>query len=320
MGIIGTGNGVSATINVGNNSNASFGGSIKDVDTVGNSGAGGILSFNKVGSGTQTLTGSNTYSGPTTVSAGTLAITNPAALSPGTTLTISPGATFALAQGTSTYALVVNSITNNGAIDVESNAAIFNGGIYNIAGVTAQVAAAYNKGAWNGSNPTTGVITSSTAASDTRHLTTLGVIVNDTTGTAGGGSAITNNLDGSSTNDGDILVKYTYYGDTDLSGVVDGSDYSRIDNAFLNNKNSSNVALTGWYNGDFNYDGVINGSDYTLIDNAFNSQGASLAAEIASPTAQLAASAPLPALPEPASLGLIGIYAIGLLGRRNRRT
>ena len=72
---------------------------------------------------------------------------------------------------------------------------------------------------------------------------------------------------------GDILVKYTYYGDANLDGKVDASDYSRIDNGYLNH-------LTGWSNGDFNYDGVINGSDYTLIDNAFNMQGASLAAQI----------------------------------------
>ena len=61
-------------------------------------------------------------------------------------------------------------------------------------------------------------------------------------------------------------MKYTYYGDANLDGKVDASDYSLIDNGYLNH-------LTGWYNGDFNYDGVINGSDYTLIDNAFNMQG-----------------------------------------------
>jgi hypothetical protein len=72
----------------------------------------------------------------------------------------------------------------------------------------------------------------------------------------------------------DVLVKYTYYGDTDLNGGVDGSDYTRIDNGFLNH-------LTGWSNGDLNYDGIINGSDYTLIDNAYNMQGAALAAQIA---------------------------------------
>jgi hypothetical protein len=72
----------------------------------------------------------------------------------------------------------------------------------------------------------------------------------------------------------DVLVKYTYFGDANLDGQVDGSDYTKIDNGFNNH-------LIGWSNGDFNYDGVIDGSDYTLIDNAFNTQGTSLAAVIA---------------------------------------
>jgi hypothetical protein len=72
-----------------------------------------------------------------------------------------------------------------------------------------------------------------------------------------------------------VLVKYTYFGDADLNGSVDGSDYSRIDNGYL-------ASATGWFNGDFNYDDIINGSDYTLIDNAFNRQGTLLAAQIAS--------------------------------------
>jgi hypothetical protein len=66
----------------------------------------------------------------------------------------------------------------------------------------------------------------------------------------------------------DVLIRYTFYGDANLDGHVDGSDYSRIDNGYLTH-------ASGWFNGDFNYDGTINGSDYTLIDNAFNTQGAS---------------------------------------------
>jgi hypothetical protein len=93
---------------------------------------------------------------------------------------------------------------------------------------------------------------------------------------------------------------------------VDGSDYSRIDNGALNH-------LTGWFNGDFNYDGVINGSDYTLIDNAFNTQGAQLDGQIAGgaavATAQIGATT---AVPDPAT---VGIFAVGCLvpGRRRRR-
>jgi hypothetical protein len=34
----------------------------------------------------------------------------------------------------------------------------------------------------------------------------------------------------------DILAAYTYYGDANLDGKVDGTDYTRIDSAFLADK------------------------------------------------------------------------------------
>jgi hypothetical protein len=114
----------------------------------------------------------------------------------------------------------------------------------------------------------------------------------------------------------DILVKYTFYGDANLDGAVDGSDYTLIDAGF-----NSAGSLTGWQNGDFNNDGVVDGSDYTLIDNAFNTQGASLGtnplALVAGATAQIAGGGS--AVPEPTTFGLVGIGAVGLIGRRRRR-
>jgi hypothetical protein len=173
-----------------------------------------------------------------------------------------------------------------------------------LSAVNNAVALGYNNGTWNNS---TG-ITSTSAANSSTHLQALGVIQNNQSGTAlfTGSNAFDGIIPGA----GDILVKYTYYGDTNLSGTVDGSDYSRIDNGYLDH-------LTGWYNGDFNYDGVVNGSDYTLIDNAFNTQGASLATELAAPTAQIAGSTT--AVPEPLSTTLIGATSLMLLGRRRRR-
>ena len=52
------------------------------------------------------------------------------------------------------------------------------------------------------------------------------------------------------------------------------------------------------------------------MDTAFNTQGASLSAQIASPTAQIGGGS---AVPEPATLTLVGIGALSLLGRRRRR-
>jgi len=70
---------------------------------------------------------------------------------------------------------------------------------------------------------------------------------------------------------GDVLLKYVYFGDANMDGVVNADDYHLIDKAFI-------VQPGGWYNGDFNYDGVINADDYFLIDRAFLCQSGPLAA------------------------------------------
>ncbi len=193
-----------------------------------------------------------------------------------------------------------------------------------LAQVTTDIATGFNAaggGLWNGN---AGII-SSTAASDSTHLRTLGIILNTVDGTnpiygtrAGG----LGKFDGTSPGANDVLVKFTYFGDANLDGVVDGSDYSRIDSGIL-------AKATGWFNGDFNYDNVIDGSDYTLIDNAFNTQGASLSATI-NPTAQITAQiaqqidtpvvSPLAPVPEPtAALALALLGGPALMRRRKRR-
>jgi hypothetical protein len=62
-----------------------------------------------------------------------------------------------------------------------------------------------------------------------------------------------------------VLVKYTYFGDTDFNDVVNFDDYSRTAAGF-------NGSRTGWINGDFDGNGVVNFDDYSLIDLAFNTQ------------------------------------------------
>jgi hypothetical protein len=165
--------------------------------------------------------------------------------------------------------------------------------------LTSELQTGYNVGHWNG---TIG-ITSSAAANT--HNTGLGIELNND----GTGHVLFSTFDSQPVTTTDVLIKYTYFGDANLDGVVNGSDYTLIDNGF-NNK------LTGWRNGDFNYDGIVNGDDYTLIDNAFNTQGASLAsiptAMIASATAQIASS-----VPEPGSVA--ALLGLGLLGRRRKR-
>ncbi len=88
-----------------------------------------------------------------------------------------------------------------------------------------------------------------------------------------------------------VLVRYTYAGDANLSGNVDGDDYFRIDSGFA-------AHASGYYNGDFNYDGKVDADDYFIIDHAYAEQGTALAAE-------LPMGASVVAVPEPVCWALL---------------
>ena len=118
-----------------------------------------------------------------------------------------------------------------------------------------------NNGNWNGLG-----IVSNTAASNPLHNTTLGFMEATEYALVNNGSKV---FDGQTLDTSALVVKYTYYGDTNFSGRVTFDDYVRTDIGF-------NQHLTGWINGDFNDSGTVNFDDYVLIDSAFNNQGAVL--------------------------------------------
>jgi len=235
-------------------------------------------------------------------------------------LSIGSGATVALASPanhTNLTALVTSALTIGGAtdawtgkLDIGINDLIINGGNYST--IANQIKTGWNTsggGYWNGNG-----IYSSTAASDTKFVTGIGVMKNDSgDGTPlFGSSGLFGLFDGLSPDVSAVLVKYTYYGDANLSGMVDGTDYSFIDGGFNNH-------LTGWMNGDFNYDGVVDGSDYSYIDGGFNNQGTALNAtasnNIATATAEIATTS---AVPEPGAMCPFVVSAAALFRRRRR--
>ena len=201
---------------------------------------------------------------------------------------------------TSALSIAGNTDSWTGQLDIGSNDGIVHGG--DLPTITNQIKSGLNlsaSGFWNGQG-----ITSSTAAADSSKLTAIGVI-SDSTG-------LYSTFDGQSVGSGDILVKYTYFGDANLDGKVNGSDYTLIDNGF-------NTHNTGWLNGDFNYDGVVNGDDYLLIDNSFNSQGSPLAVG-AQPAEMIAAdTAQVAAVPEPANLTICLLGTTAFCRARRRR-
>jgi hypothetical protein len=126
----------------------------------------------------------------------------------------------------------------------------------------AQIAFARHGGSWDRPG-----ITSAAAATQVAHATTLGIMEGSSFRQIYGPTATFSG--GQSVDDTSVLVKYTWYGDSDFNGKVNFDDYVRIDNGFNNH-------LTGWINGDFDLNGQINFDDYVLIDLAFSTQSGTL--------------------------------------------
>ena len=226
------------------------------------------------------------------VSAGSLTIPMPAT---GTTpsvqlgtLQVNAGAHVALAApsgAASRAVLVLGTLSLAGGsgnwqsqLDLAYNDLILHGG--GLSTLNNQVAQAMSSG-WTGNG-----VTSSVLPADSTHLTSLGVIVNnDGAGNLLYGSAAPLGFfDGLTPLSTDLLVRNAFVGDANLDGKVDGSDYSRVDTAYLADQGHP-LSATGWYNGDFNFDNATDGSDYTLSDNAFNMQGPQAPVRVAFTTA-----------------------------------
>jgi hypothetical protein len=128
--------------------------------------------------------------------------------------------------------------------------------------VEGRIAAAYDFGAWDLDGIRTSMPDAATG------LTTLGV--GDAAALFGLGASDTVEFSGVTVDGTSVLIKYTYAGDANLDGVIDGGDYGIIDN-FVQVPGAS-----GYFNGDFNFDGVVDGGDYGIIDNNIQAQGAPL--------------------------------------------
>src|SRR5207248_4808196 len=89
---------------------------------------------------------------------------------------------------------------------------------------------------------------------------------------------------GLSVDNSSVLIRYTLYGDANLSGKVDLTDFTFLA-ANFNGTNKS------WLQGDFNYDGNVNLTDFTFLASNFNQMlpTAALGAIVPEPTAVFAA-------------------------------
>jgi hypothetical protein len=159
--------------------------------------------------------------------------------------------------------------------------------------IRAQIIAAYNGGganAWTGNGITTSMGNAAQFGIGYAERSALGTV-----------PAIFGTVDADA-----VLVRFTRYGDADLSGSVTLGDFNAL---------AGNFGLSGkfWHEGDFNYDGDVNLGDFNLLAGNFGLSASSPNGPTAQDWAALAA-----AVPEPGSMLAIGMIGAAAVARRRR--
>jgi hypothetical protein len=177
-----------------------------------------------------------------------------------------------------------------------------------LAAVQARIIAGFGLG-----NPGAAAIASSTAL--TPGTTFLIPLDADTVlGNGSAGSAIGRTFDGAIITDpGTIIVKYAYFGDLTLDGIVDGLDYATAVGHFGQPSPGLSNITAAWMMGDLNFDNIVNAADFFKMS---GNLGAQL---FAAGPGEVATISPVAlTLPEPSCLILLGLGSLALFKRKRR--
>jgi len=173
------------------------------------------------------------------------------------TLAVSAGgAARANAGGGNVVTTALLDITGNGYVNLTDNAMVIDyAGASPIASIQAYLTSGYAGGAWNG----TGGVNSTSAAATTN----TGIGYAEATDLFGVFPA---SFAGVSVDNTAVLLKYTLYGDANLSGNVNLQDFNRL---------ASNFGTAGrrWSHGDFNFDTNVNLQDFNRLASNFGLGG-----------------------------------------------
>jgi len=231
-------------------------------------------------------------------------------------LAVNEGTVAVLADATPSGVSNVGTLTISAAarLDLKSNKLVtnspigtFDGTAYN--GVQGEVQRAYNFGAWDQPGLTTSEENAGQNAGPLSGTTTIGVATAEQIIFVG--PTETGVFAGQTVTGATTIAMYTYAGDVNFDGLVDGADYGTLDNWI------QFPGTSGYANGDVNYDGVIDGADYGVLDNSIQLQGDPFPGWDS--TGSSAAVAGVSAVPEPSACGFAVLGAASLLARRSRR-
>jgi fibronectin-binding autotransporter adhesin len=305
-------------------------------------------SVTKTGAGTLVMDAANSYTGPTTVSAGTLQVANGNAVA-SSAVTVSSGATLSVASGTTMKSpsvtvnggtvaaetLAVNSATgvaslaiNSGTIASTTAVVVGPGGLVDLpdaSRVSVGVASLAVDQAAGGGKIDLGagqvtIAAGGIAAADLR----ADIIAGRSGGTWAGATGITSAAAAATpgpravgytvAGNGTAKVSFAAPGDTNLDGLVNFSDIQGI----ISGGRYGQSGTTGvWAVGDFNYDGLVNFTDIQGMLNAGRYGQASYFPAAPSGTS-LGGLGGVVAVPEPGTTAAVLMAAVvaGLMLRR----